>query len=65
MTTSPDTGATALAIQQLCPGSSSTTPDFAFHYSFVGTGPGATFTIFYPEGLTGSGESLVLTLVKQ
>jgi hypothetical protein len=65
MTTSPDTDPTAFGIKQLCPGSSSTTPDFALHYSFLGTGPGATFAIFYPEGMTGSGETLVLTLTKQ
>jgi hypothetical protein len=65
MTTSADTDPTAFGIKQLCPGSSSTTLDVAFHYSFAGTGPGATFTIFYPTGLLGSGETLVLTLIKQ
>jgi hypothetical protein len=58
------TDPTAFAITQLCPGTSVLSP-LTFHYSFVGTGPGATFTIIYPSELTGTGETLVLTLTKQ
>jgi hypothetical protein len=64
MSTSPEGDPSAMAVKQLCPGSAPTT-DFVFHYSFVGTGPGATFTIIYPSSLTGSSWTSVLTLVKQ
>jgi hypothetical protein len=39
--------------------------DLAFHYSFVGSGPGATFTLFYPDGVLEPGQALVLTPTKQ
>jgi hypothetical protein len=61
----PDGDPTSLPVKQLCPGSSPAA-EYTFHYSFVGTGPGATFTVIYPTtSLSGAALTSVLTLVKQ
>jgi hypothetical protein len=59
-----DAGPAAFTLKRLCP--QDTTPSLGgFHYSFVGSGPGATFTIIYPPGVGSSGRTMVLTLTQQ
>jgi len=60
----PDAGTAAFTIKKLCPPEPAF-GDLVFHYSFVGSGPGATFTIIYPQDITSSLGTIVLTLTRQ
>jgi hypothetical protein len=60
----PDAGPGSFSVRSVCPTAAVTAP-FVFHYSFVGTGKGATLTIIYPSDLMTTGQSIVLTLVRQ
>jgi hypothetical protein len=60
----PDASPNSFTLKQLCPEAAKTSS--VFYYSFVGSGPGATFTTIYPRVLPGGGtDTFVLTLTRQ
>jgi hypothetical protein len=60
----PDAGPNSFTLKQLCPEGAKTSS--VFHYSFAGSGPGATFTTIYPRVLPDGGTDVfVLTLTRQ